>query len=428
MIRRLLVVLALLTAWPAYAVTVERVVSPGGIEAWLVQDHANPILAVEIAFAGGAAIDAKPGTAHMMSALLDEGAGPYDSQAFQGKLEDLAISLGFDAGKDRLRGHLKTLTEHRDTAFELLRLAMTQPRFDKEPVERIRGQILAGLAREQQSPEAQASKAWYRAAFPDHPYGRPLKGDAASIKAITTAELKSFAKTWLSREGMVIGVSGDITPAELGPLLDRTFASLPARHPPINVPEAAAFGGRTELVVLDNPQSVAMFGSAGIKRDDPDWWPAYVVNYILGGGGFSSRLTEEVREKRGLAYSVYSYLMPFDRGGIVIGGVATENARINTSLDLIKAEWRSMAEQGPTETELANAKTYLTGSFPLSLDSTAAIAGLMVTMQTDKLGLDYLERRNGFIEAVTLADTRRAAKRLLDADALTIVVAGRPTP
>jgi zinc protease len=426
MIRLLLILCLALAAMPAGAVTVEKVVSPGGVEAWLVQDHANPIVAVELSFAGGAAVETVAGTASMMAALLDEGAGPYDSQAFQGKLEDLSITLAFDAGKDFLRGHVKTLTENRDTAFDLLRLALTQARFDKEPVARIRGQILAGLAREQQSPEAVAAKAWYRLAFGGHPYGRPLRGDPDSVKAITAAELKAHARLWLSRQDLVIGVSGDITPAELAPLLDRTFGALPARHPAIAVPAAAVAAGRTEVVVRDNPQSIAMFGADGIRRDDPDWWPAYVVNYILGGGGFSSRLTEEVREKRGLAYSVYSYLMPFERGGIIIGGVATENARIGQSLDLIRAEWRRMAQSGPDDAELQNAKTYLTGSFPLSLDSTAAIAGLLVTMQVDRLGIDYLERRNGFIAAVTADDARRVARRLLDADGLTVVVVGRP--
>jgi zinc protease len=427
MIRFLLAVCLALLALPARAVTVERVVSPGGIEAWLVQDHANPILALEISFAGGASVEAKAGTATLVAALLDEGAGPYDSQAFQGKLDDLAIALNFAAGKDRFGGHLKTLTEHRDTAFDLLRLALTQPRFDKEPVERIRGQILAGLAREQQSPEAVATKAFYRLAFAGHPYGRPMRGDPDTVKAITTAELKAFARTWISRQDLIIGVSGDITPAELAPLLDRTFGALPARHPDIAIgPARNAAPGRTEVLIRDNPQSIAMFGADGIKRDDADWWPAYVVNYILGGGGFSSRLTEEVREKRGLAYSVYSYLTPFAQGGLIIGGVATENARIAQSLDLIKAEWRRMAETGPTEAELANAKTYLTGSFPLSLDSTAAIAGLLVAMQSDKLGLDYLDRRNALVESVSAEAARRAARNLLDADALTIVVVGRP--
>lgn len=426
MIRRILFALVLVLPVPALAVTVEKVTSPGGIEAWLVQDHANPIIALEATFAGGSSVEAKPGLAHMMAGLLDEGAGPYDSQAFQGRLEDLSIGLSFKAGKDELAGSLKTLTENRDAAFDMFRLALTQPRFDKEPVERIRGQIIAGLTRELQNPNSVASRAWYKAAFGDHAYGQPGNGTPDSIKAIKSAELKAHAKSWLSRQGLIVGVVGDITPEQLAPLLDRTFGALPASHPAIRVAETTIATGRVIVEPRDIPQSVAVFGAPGIKRDDPDWFAAYVMNYILGGGGFSSRLTEEVREKRGLAYSVYSYLLPMDHAGIIMGGVATQNARVKQSLDIIRQELARMAEHGPDESELADAKTYLTGSFPLSLDSTAAIAGLLVAMQADKLGIDYLDRRNALIEAVNMDQVKAAAKRLLNPDNLLIVVVGKP--
>ncbi len=426
MIKKLLVVLLALVPVPALAVNVEKVVSPGGIEAWLVQDHANPIIAMDVAFAGGSSVEAKPGLANMMASLLDEGAGAYDSQAFQGRLEDLSIGLAFRAGRDELSGSLKTLTENRDAAFDMFRLALTQPRFDKEPVERIRAQILAGLTRELQNPNTVAQRAWSKAAFGQHAYGRPANGTPEAVKALKAAELKAHAKTWLSRQDLIVGVVGDITPDQLAPLLDKTFGALPAAHPPIKVAETSIATGK---VVVENrpiPQSVAVFGLPGIKRDDPDWYAAYVMNYILGGGGFSSRLTEEVREKRGLAYSVYSYLLPLDHAGIVIGGVATQNAKIKQSLDLIRQELTRMAEQGPDQTELTDAKTYLTGSFPLSLDSTAAIAGLLVSMQSNHLGIDYLEKRNALIEAVSMDQVKAAAKRLLDPQKLVVVVVGQP--
>jgi Predicted Zn-dependent peptidases len=426
--RRLLVFLFVtVLALPAHAVTVERVVSPGGIEAWLVRDHSNPIVSLEVAFQGGASVEAKPGLANMVSGLLDEGAGPLDSQAFQGRLEDLAIQLSFNAGKDNFRGTLKTLTENRDTAFDLFRLAMTQPRFDKEPVERVRGQILTMLARELQNPESVAGRAWTRLVFAGHPYAQPVRGEPDTVKAITAADLRGYAKTWLAREGMVVAVVGDVTPEQLKPLLDKTFGALPARHPAIAVPETTAKApGKIEVIARDNPQSVAIFGEAGLKRDDPDWYAALVMNYILGGGGFSSWLTEEVREKRGLAYSVYSHLAPLDRAGLISGGVATQNARMADSIRLIKEQWARMAKEGPTEQELADAKTYLTGSFPLQLDSTGSVAGLLVAVQLDDLGIDYLDKRSSYIEAVTLEHVRTVAARLLDPDRLTFVVVGKP--
>jgi len=423
--------LILVVAWvaPAGAVSVERVVSPGGVEAWLVQDHSNPIIDMEIAFRGGAAVEApaRPGLAHMVSGLLDEGSGPYDSQTFQAKLEDLAVELSFDAGRDTFRGHLKTLADKRDTAFGLFRLALTQPRFDKEPVERIRGQIQAGLAHQRQSPEHVAALEWFKTAFAGHPYAQPTDGTPDSIKVITADDLRGYVRSHLARDVLVVSVVGDITAAQLAPLLDTTFAALPARAAAVQVAEIApkAPGGVT-VIARDNPQSVATFGAQGLKRADSDWYAAYVMNYILGGGGFSSWLTEEVREKRGLAYSVYSYLQPMTHAGVIVGGVATENARLAESIALIKEQFARMRDQGPSEQQLNDAKTYLVGSFPLQLDSTTGVANLLTAVQLDHLGIDYLDRRNALIGAVTLDDVKRVARRLLDPAALSFVVVGKP--
>ena len=421
--------LVMLSAWQARAVEVQRVVSPGGIEAWLVEDHTNPIIAMEIGFKGSAALDPedKAGLAYMVASTIDEGAGPLDSQAFQGELDNLSISLRFNAGIDSFGGSLETLTENRDRAFELLRLALTEPRFDDEPVERIRSQIIARLSREAEDPDAIAGRILRRLMFEGHPYARPSRGTEASIARITKDDLRGFVQQRFGRDRLFVGVVGDITPAELGQALDDTFRALPAKAAPFEVPEAAVTGaGETVVIEKPIPQSVVALGQDGIRRDDPDYYAAYVVNYILGGGGFSSRLVEEVREKRGLAYSVYSYLAPLDHGAMVAGGTATQNARVGESLDLIRQEWRRMAEEGPTAEELDAAKRYLTGSFPLRFNSSDNIAGMLVGMQLEDLGIDYLERRNSYVEAVTLEDARRVAARLYRPDALTVVVVGTP--
>ena len=417
------------TALQARAVEVQRVVSPGGIEAWLVEDHSNPIIALELAFLGGAALDpaGKEGLAYMASAVIDEGAGPLDSQAFQGELDNLSISLRFDAGLDSFSGSLETLTENRDRAFELLRLALTEPRFDDEPVARIRSQIIARLSREAEDPDAIAGRTLRRLMFQGHPYARPTRGTEASIAGLTVDDLRGFVAERFARDRLFVGVVGDITPRELATALDEIFGALPAEGAPFDLPEAEVTGGG-EVVVIDKPipQSVVALGQAGIKRDDPDYYTAYVVNYILGGGGFNSRLVEEVREKRGLAYSVYSYLAPMDHGAMIYGGTATQNARVGESLDLIRQEWRRMAEAGPSAEELEAAKRYLTGSFPLRFNSSDNIAGMLVGMQMEDLGIDYLDKRNGYVEAVTLDDARRVAGELYRPDALTVVVVGTP--
>ena len=430
-LRRAILAVVVLLAAPsaALAVEIQSVVSPGGIEAWLVEDHSNPIVSVEFAFRGGAALDpaGKEGLANMISGLLDEGAGELDSQAFQGRLEDLSIRLSFDAGLDSFAGELQTLTENRDAAFELLRLAITAPRFDAEPVERIRAQIVALLQRESTDPDMIASRTLRQLLFEGHPYARPVNGTPASVAALTADDFRRFVAERLARDNLLVGVVGDITPEELAQLLDSTFGALPqtARDGEVAEIEPRATG---DLVILQEaiPQSVVVMGHGALRREDPDFYAAYVVNYILGGGGFASRLYDEVREKRGLAYSVYSYLSPLDHSGLVLGGVGTQNGGVAESIRVIREEWRRMGEAGPSAAELQDAKTYLTGSYPLRLSSSPRIARMLVGIQLDDLGIDYINRRNGLIEAVTPEDARRVAGELYDVDKLTIVVVGQP--
>jgi zinc protease len=427
----LLVMVGALGAAPAThgASKVERVVSPGGIEAYLINEPSIPFLSLALHFRGGAALDppGKAGRAYMVSGLLDEGAGELDSQAFRTELEDRAIRLSFDAERDSVSGQLKTLSEQRERAFELLRLALVEPRFDPEPVERIRNQIQAELRRRAEDPDYLVSLKWFETAFPDHPYGRPTRGTVESVATITGDDLRQFTHERFAKDNLTVGVAGDVTADELGRLLDLAFGDLPDTSAPIAVADAEPAGGGTVVVRKRVPQSWAMFGQEGLARDDPDFYAAYVTNHLLGGGGFTSRLTEEVREKRGLAYSVYSYLYPMDHAPLWLGGVGTANAAVDESIRLVRHEVARMAAGDVGAAELADAKTYLTGSFPLRLTSNDQIASMLVSIQVDDLGIDYLEKRNGYIEAVTLEDVRRVAARLYHPDRLLVVVVGDPT-
>lgn len=403
---------------------VQEVVSASGVRAYLVTAETVPALSLSLHFRGGAAYDPpdRSGLAYMTAGLLDEGAGDYDSQAFRAELEDNAIRLSFDADRDGFTGELKTLTRHRDKAFELLRLALTEPRFDEEPVERVRSQILADLQRRETDANYVAARTWFAQAFEAHPYGRPTRGTAETIARITARDMRDLVRDRLARGNLSIGVSGDITAEELGPLLDRTFGALPAEPALAPVaPRAPATGG-TVVVEMDQPQSVVTFGHAGIERHDPDYYAAYVANYILGGGGFASRLTEEVREKRGLAYSVYSYLYETLSAPLWLGGVATGNERVAESIAIVRAEVARLAQDGVSEQELADAKTYLTGSFPLRLTSNDQVARTLVGMMVHDLGQDYIDRRNDLVEAVSLEDVNRVARRLFDEELLVTVV------
>lgn len=412
----------------ASAVEAQRVLSDGGIEAWLVEDHSIPVIAMDVAFKGGATLDpeGKSGRAYMVSGLLDEGAGDMDSFAFQTMLENEAIGLGFDASRDSFTASLKTITENKDKAFDVLRLALMEPRFDNEPVSRVRSQILTGLKFDLEDPNTVASRKFNEVLFGDHPYSRPTKGTPESIKDLTVEDFRQFLKSQVTKDRMFIGVAGDISPEELKAVLDDTFGDLPAESDLADAPSVTPTTGETYVVETNIPQSVALFGHEGLPREHPLFYAAYLNNYILGGGGFVSRLMEEVREKRGLAYGVSSYLYSLDHADLVIGTVATNNAKIGESLDIVRQEWAKMAENGPTAEELANAKTYLTGAWPLRFTSTGNISGILASMQLDGYPIEHLETRNAKVEAVTLEQAKDAAALVLKPDALTTVVVGQP--
>lgn len=421
---------ALLVLWaPAASAAVERVVSPGGIEAWLRTDRSLPILAVSMSFLGGAAQDAsgKEGSADLMAQLLTEGAGDLDAEAFRARLEDLATSLSVSAGRDTLTVSFRTLTRYRDDALGLLRLALTAPRFDEDAVKRAKERQLSILARASTSPVEIAHDLWWQVAFAGHPYGRPADGTEKSIAAISTEDLRGAWHDQIARDTLKIAVVGDIDAATLAPLLDQMLAGVPAKGKLAAVPAVAA-GGAGDVVVVrrQQNQSVVIFGTPGMKRQDPDFEAAYLANYVLGGGGFSARLMREVREKAGLAYSVGTGLGTLERTGVVQGNVATANAGVARSIELIRQELGKMAADGLTEAELKNAQDAVIDSFPLNLDSTARIANFLVNVQRDGLGIDYLDKRAERFRRVTLADAKRAAARIFDPAKLLFVVVGEP--
>ena len=408
---------------------IQRVISPGGIEAWLVESHDNPLIAMRFAFRGGSSQDpqGKEGLAYFVTAMMDEGAGPFDAVGFQERAQALAMRMDFDASRDVMLGNVQTLSANKDEVFDLVRLALTEPRFDQDAIERVRAQILAGLKFDENDPGTVASLAWDRLAFGDHPYGRPIKGSKASIASMTREDLKDYVARVFARDKLVISVVGDVDAETLGRTLDHVFGNLPANSTLSSVAEAEPpLGPTREVIEMDVPQSVAQFGHRGIARKDDDFIAAYVLNYIIGGGGFASRLMEEVREKRGLAYSVHSNLFPYQHGSVFVGNVATKNEAVGRSLDVIESELRRLAEQGPTAEELASAKSYLTGAYALRFESSSSIANQLLWIQIEDLGIDYVHRRNALVEAVTLDDIKRVAKRLIEADRLITTIVGKP--
>ncbi len=387
-----------------------------------------PLVSLNYAFRGGSSQDEadKSGTASLASNMLDEGAGKLNSEQYHDRLERHAIDLSFSAGRDYFRGTLRTLNEHREEAFDLLHMALSEPRFDADALQRVRGQVMAGLRREVTNPNDVASLRWWQTAFPGHPYGRQSAGSLETVPHITADDLRNYVRRVFARNQLTVSIVGDVDAKTAAKLIDSAFGSLPARNDLTPVPKAIPVGlGKRIVIKLNVPQSVVTFGGKGIDRGDPDFMAAYIVNHILGGGDFSSRLYREVREKRGLAYGVSDSLVWFQHAAVMIGGTATRDDRTGDALKIIEQQFARMAEQGPTEPELAAAKSYLKGAYALSLDSSRKIAAQLTQIQLDKLGIDYIQRRGAMIDGVTLADAKRVAKRLYGSGLL-VTVAGRP--
>ncbi|WP_412507635.1 M16 family metallopeptidase [Roseovarius sp. SYSU LYC5161] len=430
MIRILLfAALTLVAGLPARAnVDIREVTTPGGIDAWLVEDHSIPFVALEIRFRGGASLDApeKTGATNLMVALLEEGAGEMDARTFARKKETLAASFSYDTSDDAVSISARFLTENRDKAVALLRQSLVEPRFDTAAIDRVRGQVLSVIRSNATDPRDMAGKAFGELVYGDHPYARPVSGTIPSVTALSRDDIVAAHEAALARDRLYVSAVGDITEPQLAAMLDTLLGDLPARGAPMPGPADPNLPGGTKIVDFETPQSVALFAQPGIDRDDPDFFAAYLLNRILGGGGFESRLMTEVREKRGLTYGVYSYLADKDGAQLWMGSVSSANGRIAEAMAVIRDEWSRIRGDGVTRQELADAKTYLTGAYPLRFDGNGPIANIAVGMQMEGLPTDYIANRNDKVRAVTLEDVNRVAREYLDPDRLTFVVVGQP--
>jgi zinc protease len=410
-----------------FRLPIQRVVAHG-VTAWLVEDHSVPVVSLSWSWPGGAAFDApgREGTASLAAALLTEGAGDLPAAAFTDALRDAGIGLSFGAGRDDADGGFRCLIDALPEAERLARLAMTAPRLDQAAIERLRARAIAGARQSLETPRGQAGRAFWAAAFPSHPAGRPSGGTAESLAAITLDDLRGQLGQQLRREGLTIAAAGAIRPDDLAALLGRLFAGLPAGAPatPPSLPGFTSFGQR--VIGMDSPQSQAIFGHEGIGARDPQFEVAQIVLRIFGGGGFSSRLTESVRVKRGLTYGIGVGLDTGFGGGVLAGSVASDNGKIAEALAVTRDEWARMAADGPTEAEMTEAVAFLTGSLALQFTDSRRIANTLMAMQRNGRAIDWLDGRSERLRAVSRDDATRMARRLLRPEALSVVVAGRP--
>ena len=407
------------------AVTIQEVTSEKGIKAWLVEDYSVPIVSVRFAFSGGSTQDpaGKEGLANLMTGLFDEGADNFDSDAFQERLDDAEAEMRFNAGRDSLYGSMRMLADQKDEALELLRLAVEKPRFDAAPIDRIRAQIVSGIVANEKDPQTAAQFAWAQALYGEHPYSRRDEGTRETLAAITADDLHAFHKRLFARGNLTIGVVGAIDAETLKRDLDKVFGDLPAEPALQKVETVEPKLDQEILIPYDLPQTSLLLAYPGIERTDPQFFAAYLMNHILGGGSFTSRLFNEVREKRGLAYGVDSSIVNNEHSSALVINTATRSDRSAETLAIIRAEVKRMADEGVTEGELDAAKKYLIGSYAINnLDTSRAIAGTLVELQINKLGIDYIEQRKELIDAVTAAEVQAAAKRLLLAEPAVLIV------
>jgi zinc protease len=413
----------------ALALNVEEIVSQKGIKAWLVEEHAVPLIAIKFAFMGGAAQDLadKEGLVGMVADLLTEGAGDLPAVAFKQKLSELGAHLTARSGRDAIYGGLETLSKRLVPSAELLRLMLVSPRFDADAIETVRAQRLTDLALAANEPTRLALDRWYAEAFPGHPYGRPMDGTPDTVARIAAADIKAKHAQLFARDVLRVVIVGDIDKSAAIGALDSIFGGLPEKAKTTPVARIDPRPLPAPVVIdKDYPLATATFGLPSLRTDDPEFPALQVLNHILGSGDFDSKLMEEVRVKRGLAYSIQTNLLGDTVTALMVGGVATKNEAMGKALNVIKTVFADMARNGPGQAEFENAKRYLTGSFMLDFDTNAKVANSLLGIQLDGEGPGYLLSRNQKINAVQLADVRRVAEQVLKPDRLVVTIVGKP--
>ena len=408
---------------------IQQFTTPGGVSVWLVSEPSIPILSVAMAWEGGEAADPEglEGLADAVVYHMNEGAGDLDSLAFQTRMEDLNMSFGCSASSDWTSCSASMLTDNADEAMSLVAQAFEAPRFDAGPFARFQREREVSLNTRETNARYLAGRAEAQAIYPDHPYARETS--AESIAALTPELAKAHMRKLMVKDSLIVTAVGAITPEELAPMLDAIAESLPESNDLPETPEITfTVDGAFEPVLIDlpQPQSLVRFLAPGLKREDPDFFTAYVVNYTYGGGGFGSRLMESLRVQKGLTYGVYTWLSFDDTYQNWGGSGQTKNESVGEFVEALLAETALIAEEGITAEELADAKAYLTGSYPLAFDSNAKIAGQMMSVRQDELGGDYFDRRNALIEAVTLEDANRVAAEFLQPDRFSFIMVGQP--
>ena len=410
------------------ALAIQQWETAQGARVIFVESRALPILDISVDFPAGSARDpaGKPGLAQLTHALLDQGAGGLSDTAIAHRLADVGAVLSGTFDRDRAGVTLRTLssTAEKEQALAMLARVLQQPDFLQPVIKREKQRLIAAIREAEADPGTVADKAFYRALYGTHPYAHDESGEPAAIERLTRGELQAFYRTHYSAANAVIAMMGDVTRAEAEAIASRLSAGLSKAAAVPDLPKPAPAADSDTRIRHPSTQSHVLVGAVGMARNDPDFFPLFVGNYVLGGGGFDSRLMREVRDKRGYAYSAYSYFLPMTEVGPFQLGLQTKLEQTDDALKVAQATLRQFIAEGPSEAELTQAKSNLTGGFPLRIDSNKKILDYLSLIGFYKLPLDYLDTWVDKVNAVDVAAVKRAFARRIDPDRLVTVVVG----
>jgi zinc protease len=414
----------------AMTTKVQEFKTPAGLKGWLVSTPDIPVLTVQLTFLNAGDKNNPKGMAGLsdfISAMMDEGAGAYDAQAFKQLLLEKNIQFRASSSSDHFSIQLRCTKDNIADLFDIMKLILFQLRFDKAAMDRIKQQMQTSLQQSLHAESTVVMDAFRQQAFPNHPYGTGTQTHLDDMPAITKEAMEQYIKDWFTQENLQITVAGAIDESQLSKHLDDILGKLPTTghkntvgHKDLITP------GDVKVVDMDIPQSVIVFYQPGIARSDPDFYATYILCKILGDGGFKSRLWDEVREKRGLAYYIDADLKWSPHANYLVGSTGSANASVKEVIDLIRQEWEKILEKGVTQEELDFVKERMIGSYPLGFTSTKQIAGVLNQYQQDGLAPDFIAQRNNYIKKIALDDVNRVAKKLIQPKNLSFIVVGKP--
>ncbi len=410
------------------ALEFDQLKTKSGISFWFVKDSSIPIVSVSFSFRGGSYLEneKKQGLSNLMTSLLDEGTRNLSASEFKEVMKLNGMKLNISSQKDKIEGSFQVITSQVSEGFKLFYEALNHPRFDDSEIEKVRKQIISSIKIDQSNIPTIASNLFNKNFFGDHSFSRNIKGTIESIKKINRNDLIDFRKKAFQKSNLVIGVSGNIDKNEIKKLIDLVFSEMNDSFKISKLEKFLSLSQGDKIFKITTPQTSVLFGHPGFERNNDNFFALRVANYILGGGGFQSRLYNNIREKKGLVYSIYSYLLPYESDGVLIGGFQTRNESVYKTVNTVKNEWDRMRKIGISKEEFQNAKDYFNGSFTRNFTSTLSIARLLQVVQYYKLGEDYFNRREEIINNLELDKVNKVIFETFDSSKLFFMIVGEP--